>query len=85
LRLGVTATSRLSQAGWKSLIWAEVATVPLVLFAIALSCLACGGGGPSASAPPPPNPGTPAGTYTVTVTGNFGQLSKSTTVTLTVK
>jgi hypothetical protein len=84
LRAGVTATSQLSQAGRKDSIRAEIMR-PLILFAIALSCLACGGGGSSGSAPPPPNPGTPAGTYSVTVTGTFGQLSKSATVTLTVK
>jgi hypothetical protein len=55
------------------------------LWAIALGYAACGGGGSNASSPPPINPGTPSGTYTVTVTGTFGQLSQSASVTLQVQ
>jgi hypothetical protein len=53
----------------------------LVLLAAAL--VACGGG--SSSTGPPPNNGTPVGTYTVTVTGVSGSLSRSTNITVTVE
>jgi hypothetical protein len=47
---------------------------------------ACGGGGGGGGGSPPPLPeGTPAGTYTLTVTGSFDGVARSTTVKLTVK
>jgi len=55
----------------------------LVLIMVLAGCCACGGG--SSSSPPPSSPGTPAGTYQVTVTGSFGQLSEFTTIMLTVQ
>ncbi|HEV2382058.1 MAG TPA: S8 family serine peptidase [Terriglobia bacterium] len=59
--------------------------LPAVM-AVLLGYAACGGGGGSSqAAAPPPNPGTPSGTYMVTITGTFGQLSKSATVTLKVQ
>ena len=42
----------------------------------------CGGG--SGGTPPPPPPGPQPGTYTLTVTGTSGNLSHSTTISLTV-
>jgi hypothetical protein len=43
---------------------------------------ACGGGG--GGGPPPSKPGTPAGSYTLTLTGTVGSVSRQTTVTLQV-
>ena len=57
----------------------------LGLITVVLGCLGCGGGGSAAAAPPVTNPGTPSGTYMVTVTGTFGSLAQSTTVTLKVQ
>ncbi len=56
--------------------WVFTATVFVALLGVA-----CGGGG--GSAPPPPG-GTPPGTYTLTITGTSGSLSRTTTVTLVV-
>jgi len=54
----------------------------LVLLAAAL--VACGGGG-GGGGNPPPSGGTPAGTYTVTVTGVSGSLTRSANITVTVQ
>ncbi|HEY6292607.1 MAG TPA: S8 family serine peptidase [Terriglobia bacterium] len=62
----------------------SVQVLALIVIAALAGYGACGGGGSSAS-PPPSNPGTPAGTYSVTVTGTFGQVSESATITLTVQ
>src|SRR5262249_18464088 len=43
--------------------------------------VACGGGG----SPPPHDTGTASGTYTITVTGTAGTISRSTMVSLTVQ
>jgi len=42
---------------------------------------ACGGGG-GGGGPPPSKPGTPVGTYTLTLAGTVGSVSRQTTVTL---
>jgi len=57
-----------------------------VLMFLLVFWTACGGGGGGGGGSPPPPPGgTPAGTYTLTVTGSFDGVSRSTTVKLTVK
>jgi uncharacterized repeat protein (TIGR03803 family) len=50
-------------------------------FASATLLVSCSGGGNTS---PATNPGTPPGTYTLTVTGTSGNLSHSTTLTLTI-
>lgn len=62
------------------------AMVLLLVLLLALIQVACGGGGGGSSPPPPPppQPGTPPGTYSITVTGTSGTLSRSTILTLIV-
>jgi hypothetical protein len=59
-----------------------VAGAALALFVVFWTA-ACGGGGRKVS-PPPPD-GTPAGTYTLTLTGSYDGVSRSTAISLTVK
>ena len=57
----------------------------LVLF-VSVSAIGCGGGGSSGGGGgTSSNPGTTAGTYTVTVTGTAGTITKTTAVTVTVQ
>jgi photosystem II stability/assembly factor-like uncharacterized protein len=63
------------------------ASVLLLVVMLTLLQVACGGGGGGGSSPPPPPPppgGTPPGTYTITVTGTSGNLTRTVRVTLTV-
>jgi hypothetical protein len=63
-------------------------SVPLtaVLLFLAIQLMGCGGGGSITPPPPPPPPtGTAAGTYTITVTATSGNLTHSTTLSLTVQ
>lgn len=58
--------------------------VAALLLAMAGTALTgCGGGSGSSGSNPPPNQ-TPAGTYSVTISGAAGNISQSTTMTLTV-
>jgi hypothetical protein len=52
-----------------------------VLLVASLALPSCGGSGAVTT---PPAVGTPAGTYTITITGTFGTLTRTTTVTLKV-
>ena len=45
---------------------------------------ACGGGGGAGAPPPSPQTGTPAGTYTLTITGAAGGVTRTATLTLKV-
>jgi len=56
----------------------------LLLF-LMLQAIGCGGGGYNPPPPPPPPTGTPPGTYTITVTGNTGSLTHTTTLTVVVQ
>ena len=57
-----------------------------VLLFLLMQSAGCGGGGGTTIPPPPPPPsGTPANTYTVTVTGTSGALTRTTTLTLIVQ
>jgi trimeric autotransporter adhesin len=56
----------------------------LVLF-VSIGAMGCGGGGGSKGGGGGGNSGTTAGTYTVTVTGTSGTITKTTAVTLTVQ
>jgi trimeric autotransporter adhesin len=58
--------------------WRRILAMLLLLFSITAGVLACGGGGAG-------NPGTTPGTYTITVIGTAGSLTKTGSVTLTVK
>jgi hypothetical protein len=58
-------------------------SLPLAGLILFLVFQAAGCGGNTNSGPPPPH-GTQPGTYTVTITGNSGGTTKTTTVTLTV-
>lgn len=64
---------------WRYLLAAQV----VFLILLAASCGGGGGSGGTSGATTPQS--TPAGTYTITVTGNSGTVSRSTTVALTVK
>jgi len=55
-----------------------------VIFLVLTSIVSCGGGGGSGSTTHT-TPGTPSGTYTVTVTASFGNVSHSTTVKVVVQ
>src|SRR5580704_7330735 len=57
------------------------AAAGLVLVALCASC----GGGTYTGSPPPPTLGTPIGTYTITVTGTSGSLSRSASFQLVVQ
>jgi len=61
---------------------ATVAPFAVLILFLVLQAIGCGGG--SSTPPPPPPPGTPPGTYTITVTGNSGNLTHTTSLTLTV-
>lgn len=56
----------------------------VILFAVAIGALGCGGGGSSAP-PVQHDPGTPAGAYTVTVTASSGSLSHQVSFGLSVQ
>jgi subtilisin family serine protease len=75
---GILTAMMVWRLGPRQRVWVDAAVV-LVLAAV---CAACGGG---TSSGPPSTQGTPAGPYTVTITGNSGNLSHSTTVQATVK
>jgi hypothetical protein len=62
-------------------VWPAVGLFLLVLIQMG----GCGGGGGYTVPPPPPPTGTPAGTYTVTVTATSGNLTHTTTLSLTVQ
>jgi hypothetical protein len=57
----------------------------LIVVAIMLAGIGCGGRSSSSSTSPTPTPGTPIGMSTVTVTANSGSLSHATTFTLNVQ
>lgn len=61
--------------------WKTASAALAILFMLAAAA-ACGGG--SSSQRQPSNPGTPPGTYTLTVTGTSGSISKSIQLTLKV-
>jgi hypothetical protein len=54
-----------------------------VVLASLMLATACGGG--SSTPPPTTIPGTPAGTYNVTITGTYGSITHTQTLTLTVQ
>jgi len=63
-----------------------VGALPFAVFVLFLlpQAMGCGGGGYNPPPPPPPPTGTPVGTYTITVTGTSGNLTHTTSLTLTV-
>jgi hypothetical protein len=64
--------------------WLGMLLLALVLLGTLVAC--GGGGGSSTTSPPPvPQPGTPAGTYTVTVTGTSGTVTRTAQIQLTVQ
>ncbi|MGB6482580.1 MAG: VCBS repeat-containing protein [Candidatus Acidiferrales bacterium] len=57
------------------------ATLPLLVFLVTLTGVACGGNN---NQPAPANPGTTPGTYIVTITATSGSVVATSTITLTV-